>query len=169
MSKALSIPLILLGLVLLSQCSYRLAFNDLSFPEELESVTVEGFVNNSNFVVPGLETRMMDALKDRFLSQTSLYIKDSGGQWVFTGVINRYAVTAIAPTGDDITALNRLTIAVQVDFTNTLDETLSWSKPFTRFADFESTQQLSDVEDALIEEINTQLVDDIFNAVASNW
>ena len=45
----------------------------------------------------------------------------------------------------------------------------SFEKNFTRFADFEATQNLSDVEQSLIEEINDQLILDIFNEAVVNW
>ena len=37
------------------------------------------------------------------------------------------------------------------------------------FADFEATQNLSDVEQSLIEETNEQLILDIFNEAVVNW
>jgi hypothetical protein len=163
-----------LGLLLLGSalggCSYTLKFTDASFPPELKRVTINNLENTSNFVVPGLSQRLTEALRDKFTRETNLFISDEpGGEWTFSGSVTRYEITAIAPTGGELTALNRLTISVQVEFENTLLEDGNWVSGFSRFADYESNQQLSDVEDALIDDINLQLVQDIFNRVASNW
>lgn len=54
-------------------------------------------------------------------------------------------------------------------FTNALDEKASFNKTFSAYADYESTQLLTEVEGTLIPEIVDQLVTDIFQASASNW
>ncbi|MBI1192681.1 MAG: hypothetical protein GC205_05845 [Bacteroidetes bacterium] len=151
-------------------CTYTLKLTDASFPPELKSVSIENFDNTSSFAVPGLSQRFTEALRDKFTRETNLFVSDEpGGEWTFSGAITRYAITPIAPTGDELTALNRLTITVAVDFENTLQEESGWSSSFSRFADYESSSQLGDVQDGLIDDINLQLVQDVFNKVASNW
>ena len=153
----------------------RVALTDTSFPPELKSVTVQDFDNTASFVVPGLAQRLSEELRSKFIRETTAYLAKNDGDWEFSGTITRYGITPIAPTGDEVTALNRLTIEISVDFVTRLiedpllAEDAGWSKRFTRYADFESSQQLSDVEDQLIDEINEQLVQDIFNEVGSNW
>ena len=39
----------------------------------------------------------------------------------------------------------------------------------TRFADYDASQQLSDVESQLLELINQQIVQDVINKLRSNW
>ena len=159
------------GILLFSAgCSYTLKFNDASFPPELKAVSINNFENVSNFVVPGLSQRLTEALRDKFTRETNLFISNEpGGEWIFSGAVTRYDITPIAPTGDETTALNRLTIAISVEFETILEEDGNWTNSFTRFADYESSSQLNEVEDGLIDDINLQLVQDIFNKVASNW
>ena len=64
---------------------------------------------------------------------------------------------------------NRLTITVKVKFTNTKDKELDFETNFSRFADYESSQNLASIEDVLIKDINDQLTQDIFNKAVSNW
>ncbi|MDP6909257.1 MAG: hypothetical protein QF371_07120, partial [Flavobacteriales bacterium] len=75
----------------------------------------------------------------------------------------------VAIQGNETAAKNRLSVVVNVTYTNTKDEAKSFEKNFTRFADFDATQNLADVEQALIEEINEQLILDIFNESVVNW
>jgi hypothetical protein len=161
---------VLLCALLLGGCSWSLKFTDAAFPEALKTVTVSDFNNSASFVAPGLSQRLAEALRDKFNRETNLIVTDQfGSDWTFAGTITRYAITPIAPTGNETTALNRLTITVSVDFETLLEGEEGWKATFTRFADYDSNQQLSDVEDALVEDINTQLVQDMFNKVASNW
>jgi hypothetical protein len=66
-------------------------------------------------------------------------------------------------------ASNRLTITISVKFTNIKDEKQNYDTQFSRFADFPSSSSLAAEEDRLIREINTQLVQDIFNKSLTNW
>ena len=64
---------------------------------------------------------------------------------------------------------NRLTITVEVIFTNRKDEKASFKRSFSRFDDFSANQQLQSVENGLIETIGNQIADDIFNKAFVNW
>ena len=75
----------------------------------------------------------------------------------------------MAIQGTVTAALNRLTISVNVKFTNTKDAKQNFESTFTRYADYDSKKSLTEVELSLIEEINRQLIDDIFNKSVSNW
>ncbi|MFR6557692.1 MAG: LPS assembly lipoprotein LptE [Alistipes putredinis] len=65
--------------------------------------------------------------------------------------------------------MNRLTITVNVRFTNAVDESMSWKKTFSAFEDFDSSKLLNEIEGELIPQIVDKLVTDIFQASAANW
>ena len=75
----------------------------------------------------------------------------------------------VAIQGTQTAALNRLTISINVKFTNAKDEKQNYETVFSRYADYDSKKSLAEVEQSLIEDINKQLVDDIFNKSVSNW
>jgi hypothetical protein len=56
-----------------------------------------------------------------------------------------------------------------VKFENKLDDTKNFEQSFSRFADWQSSVPLNAVETDLIKDINTQLVQDIFNKAVINW
>ena len=91
------------------------------------------------------------------------------GDLRFEGSITGYSVTSVAIQGNETAALNRLTITVKVKFTNTKDDKLDYESSFSRYTDYESSQNLASIEDGLIAEINDQLTQDIFNKAVSNW
>jgi hypothetical protein len=71
--------------------------------------------------------------------------------------------------GNETASRNRLTVTVQVRYTNTLEKELSFDRAFSKFADYDSSQDLLVVEDDLMSQINEQLLQEIFNASLGNW
>lgn len=135
----------------------------------LETVSIELFENNANLVVPTLAQDLTEGLKDRFISQSNLRLVTYDGDMVFSGAINSYTVSPVNIQGNETAAQNRLTIGVKVDYENTKYPEDSWTQNFSQFADFNSSQTLTDVEASLIEDIIDRLTTDIFNKVLSNW
>ena len=80
-----------------------------------------------------------------------------GGDLAFEGSITGYATMPVAIQSTDQAALNRLTITVNVKYTCAFDEKRNFEMSFSRFADYPSNQNLTSVENSLIEEINNQL------------
>ena len=126
--------------------------------------------NNAPMVAPILSSTLTDALRDKFTRQTRLTQVDEGGDFAFEGEITGYTSTTASVSGSSETALlNRLTITVNVRFTNAVDESMSWKKTFSAFEDFDSSKLLNEIEGELIPQIVDKLVTDIFQASAANW
>lgn len=110
-----------------------------------------------------------ESLKDLMLSQTSLDLAEKQGDLQFEGVVTRYDIGNAAISSEEVTSINRLTIAVKVKYINTFDREKNFERTFSRFADYSSSQDISTVEQALIEDINSQLTQDIFDASLGAW
>ncbi len=54
-------------------------------------------------------------------------------------------------------------------FLNNMDQETNYDKTFSRYADYESSQDFTSIEESLNKEIITQLIEDIFNEAFSNW
>jgi hypothetical protein len=76
---------------------------------------------------------------------------------------------AISGGGTDQAALNRLTISINIKYTDKIEEQYNFESSFSRFADFPSSQSLPAVEDQLIKEITDQIVQDIMNRSINAW
>jgi len=72
-------------------------------------------------------------------------------------------------TGNETSAKNRLTVTVNIQFENSKNEKANFTQSFTRFADFNASQNIQSVETQLINTISEQLADDIFNKAFVNW
>jgi hypothetical protein len=108
-------------------------------------------------------------LRNYFTSQTNLVLVDRGGDLNLEGSINQYAVVPVAIQGNETAALNRLTISVNVKFSNKTDTKQNWDVTFSRYRDYSSSFNLSSVQEGLIKEITDDLVQDIFNKAVVNW
>ncbi|MDD4141551.1 MAG: LptE family protein [Bacteroidales bacterium] len=145
------------------------SFSGASIDPGVKTVSIEYFNNNASIVNATLSSTLTEALKDRLLSKTSLTMTDNDGDMQFSGAITSYTTTPQAITSNQTAALNRLSITVKVTFVNTVNEKSSFENSFTRYMDYDSSLNLSDVEDSLVEEIVESLVDDIFNQAIVNW
>lgn len=160
--------LVLISLVF-SGCTASYSFTGASIPAEVKTINILYFPNNANLVEPTLSQKFTDALRDKFINETSLALVNDGGDLILEGAITGYRTQPVAIQGDDQAALNRLTISVDVSYTNTFDEKMSFENTFSRYADYSSDRNLTEVQDQLIDEINTQLIEDIFNKAVINW
>ena len=141
-----------------------------------QTITIDNFYNNTNLGPANLNQTFTNELKDYFLQNSSLSIVPAGGELQLSGVISGYRVTQVAPTASrdpneqGTAALSRLTITISATYVNAVDELLSFeNKSFSFYADFDNSQNLTDVEDRLIQDIFDQIVLDIFNASVANW
>jgi hypothetical protein len=158
---------VLLGIFV--SCKMNYSFSGASIAEDVKTVSVKTFQSYAPLANANLSQTFTEALKDILISQTNLNLVTKGGDLHFEGSIVGYNVTSVAIQGNETAALNRLSITVKVTFTNTKDKEQDFETNFTRFADYESSQNLASVEDGLIKDINDQLTQDIFNRALSNW
>ena len=159
---------VLVFALLISSCG-PYSFTGASVNPDIKTVTVQYFPNRAGIIVPSLSQEFTEKLKDKFINETNLSLTDQGGDLEFKGTITNYVVRGVAPTGNETTALSRLTITVSVEYINRIDDKQAWKSNFSRYEDFESNVSLSSVESDLIALINQQLVDDIFNKALVNW
>lgn len=157
--------------IIISACTVSYSFTGASIAPEVKTVSVKIFPNYAPLAQPVLSQVFTEALRDIFLSQTNLNLVDKGGDLHFEGSITGYQSNPTAIQSGEVAqaALNRLSITVNVIFTNKFDEKQDFEANFTRFADYDASRNLADVELELIDEINEQLVQDIFNKAVTNW
>src|SRR5690606_9662602 len=103
---------------------------------------------------------------------SNLTILQRDGDLQMEGQIVNFAITpaAIQREGNnDIAGLNRLTLGIQVRFTNTKYTDESFDQLFTVSRDFGQNVEITQIPPATIEELTEQLTADIFNKTVANW
>lgn len=133
------------------------------------TVSVDFFPSYASLAAASLPATFTEDLRNIFLDQSQFQLVDKNGDMQLKGAITGYDVRPIAIQANETAANNRLTITVKVTYTNAIEPDKGFEQTFSRFADFEANQTLSDVEDALIVEIDEQLVQDIFNRTLGDW
>ena len=159
----------ILIVLLLHGCKTNYSFTGASIAPEVKTVSVQYFPNYAPLIQPTLSQAFTEMLKDKFLSETGLILVDGTGDMNFEGAITGYSVSPLAIQANETAALNRLTITVNVKFTNAKDEKQDFESSFSKYEDYESSLNLSSVEEGLIKQINAQLVEAIFNKAVVNW
>ena len=158
------------ALVLLCPACYTLKSDVI--PPDLKTINVSFFENDAPLVVGNLSQLFTEALKDRIRTTTRLSIVTGEGNASLSGAIvdYRYAPISIQATNNNtapIAGASVLSITVKVKFVYDADKRLSFEQTFTKTANY--TGDLSAQEQTLIQAINKQLIDEIFNTAFNNW
>ena len=140
MKKAFSYYLLPFAFCILafSSCKVNYSFTGASVSPDVKTVSIQYFRNNASLAKATLSQSLTEALKDIFTSQTSLGIVSKDGDLNFEGEITNYATAPVALQSNDQAALNRLTITVNVRFTNIKDPKQKFETSFSRYADLNS-------------------------------
>jgi len=154
--------------LLITSCGVY-SFTGASIPAQAKSVTVNYFTTSITNSPASLKHKMTEGLKDLFLSQTSLNLEDKEGDLIFTGKIIKYQINPIAIKANETAGKNRLTIDIEIEYINKFNNEENFKSNFSRYRDFNSSENLSDLEDALIEEISVELLEDVYNKAFVNW
>jgi hypothetical protein len=157
------------ALLVLSGCKVKYSLSGATIPPEAKTISVGFFTNNTTLGTPSLSQKFTEKLRDVVSSQTNLGLVSQSGDLQFEGYIADYNVAPVAIQSTDLAGLNRLTISVNVKYSNKFDAAKNFEQTFTRFADFPSTKSISAVEADLVTEIYRQLTEDIFNRAFNNW
>lgn len=156
-------------LLLTAACKINYSFTGGSIHPEAKTVSVSYFQNKASLVQPTLSQTLTDALKDKLSSQTKLSLVQGMADYHLEGEITDYTTRPMAIQGNETAALNRLTITIAVRFSDRINPNKNFETNFSRFDDYPSSRNLSEVEDQLIKNITESLVDDIFNRAFVNW
>lgn len=160
--------IILCFCLLCSSCGVY-TFTGADIHPDINSISVAFFQNNATLVQPVLSQKFTEALQDRFIQQTSLNLQKTDGDIHFSGYISDYQVNPISISSSDQANQNRLSIRVFVRFENSVEKDKSFEHSFMRFADFDSSLDLSSIEENLMDEIIIELIEDVFNKAVVNW
>ncbi len=165
-----TLSFVLFAVFALAGCRLTVSLTGSDIDARAKTVYVQTFRNNASLVNPTLSNEFTSALKDRIQGQTPLTIIDTqNGDYKLEGEIVGYSINPVAIQGDETAAMNRLTITVNVRFTNTFDDTKNFEQSFSRYVDYSSTQNFTSIESSLVSSINEALTEDIFNKAFVNW
>jgi hypothetical protein len=163
------ILLLIAEIATVTGCKVSYSATGASISPAVKTFSVQYFQNRASLVQPGLSQGITNALIDKCKAQTNLRYITGIGDVSFEGEISDYNTRPLTVAADAQAATNRFTITVKVKFTNAVDPDLSFEQSFSRYEDYNSNLDLSQVEVELASKIVEMIVEDIFNQAFVNW
>ncbi len=157
----------ILFILIITGCTF--GFKGISIPPEAKTFYVENFTLSSNDVPVDLNLEFTEELRRKVREETRLVADQENPHIVFTGQVNAYRVSFVAPDDNNSISLNRLEIRVKINYENTFNEEENWSKTYSDFEDFDSNTNIQDVRDELIDVIIEDILERVFNDAFTNW
>ncbi len=158
------------AIILVSSCKINYSTTSGgNLNENIKTFSIEQFTNQASLGPSTIGLTFTEELRDLFQSQTKLELVQANGDLSYEGTISGFNIMPIALQGDQTAAQNRLTISIKVTFTNQIEPKDNFEQTFSRFADYNSTSDISAVQDDLIEEIFEQLTQDIYDKTLGDW
>ncbi|MEO7607633.1 MAG: LPS assembly lipoprotein LptE [Saprospiraceae bacterium] len=141
----------------------------ISISPNVQTFYVANFQNRTVSGDPAMPQRFTEKLKDKIRIESRLTYNDVKPDVEFNGSMVDFTVSSVAPQPGEQSAINRLTMAFQVNFINNQDTTANFRQNFSFFQDYPGSTNLLSVQDQLTEAIMNQLTEDIFNKAFANW
>lgn len=155
---------------MLQACSISYKFNGASVDYNVtKTIRLANFPNQAPLVYPPLEPRFNEELKDIFTRNTKLRFVNQNADIEIEGEIVGYELTPMAVQEDALASETRLTMTVRMRYINNKVDGQNKEETFTAYRNFPSDKVLTDVQDQLIKELISDIVDQIFNSTMSNW
>lgn len=137
---------------------------------DAKTIQIDFFPNEAPLVEPTVSQKFTQDLQDLFTRQTNLTLVNGNADMHFEGEITGFRVTPMSATASQTAAQNRLTITVNVRYTNRLEEKDNFEKQFSFYDDFNATENPQGaVLEGLLETIFERITQDIFNASVGKW
>ena len=161
-----------LSLLLFLNIFYCCSVYNFTGSSKISSKTfqVNFFRNNAPIIEPGIDVKFTRRLQDLIQNQTNLSLTSSNGDLLYEGEIIDFYVSPMSATANQRANQNRLTISVNLKFTNKKKEADSFEKKFSFFHDFPANEQLTGRTLATaLEVIFERITQDIFNDTLAKW
>jgi Lipopolysaccharide-assembly len=160
--------LILLGWLAAATGSCRIyRFKDVSIPDSIKTVKVNFIENKARYINPQLSPQLTDKLRQKIVNQTRLTQTNGDADWEISAFISDYSVSTAAISNQQ-NATDRLNVTVSVSIYDRLANKTQDYQVSHSF-DFSATITLEQAQVQLGDQIITNMTDEIFNKLFSNW
>lgn len=153
------------------------SFSGTSLSQKVKTFSIADFESNVAEGPSDLAEQLTEALSKELIQRTTLRHEEENGDIQFEGVITQLNYSPVASAASASTSEGpqdeasrlRLTITVQVNYTNLHEQERSFSKvTFTQYEDT-SADNVLDEESELAKKVLAKLIKDILNASVSAW
>ncbi len=154
----------------LSSCSISYKFNGASIDySKTKSISIADFTNTSELVYAPLALEFSEKLRDIYSKQTRLQLLKRSGDMHLEGEITGYQLTPLAISADTYASQTKLTVTINVRFSNKKNPEDDFEKSYTAFRNFDSNTLLTTIQDELLKFIIDDITDNIYNDTVAKW
>lgn len=151
-------------------CTISYKFNGSSIDySKTRTISISDFPNTAELIYPPLAQVFGEALRDAYTKQTRLQILKKGGDMHLEGEIIGYQLTPMAISADTYSSETKLTMTVNVRFSNNKNPDDDFEKKYTAYQTFDSSRRLDDVQEELMKTMLADIVDNIYNDTVAKW
>jgi len=151
-------------------CSISYKFNGASIDyTKTKSISIADFPNIAELIYPPLSQVFTESLRNTYTKQTRLQLLKKAGDMHIEGEIVGYQLTPMAISADSYASETKLTVSINVRFSNNKKPEDDFEKRYTAFKTFDSNSMLTDVQDELNKVIIAEITDNIYNDTVAKW
>jgi len=165
-----SILVFLAWVFLMSGCTVSYKLNGASIDyNTIKTITIETFTNRAAYQWAPMAPMFNTSISDIYNRQTKLRQVKRDGDLVLSGEITSYDQTNKSIAADGYSSMVQLKMTVKIKFTNNKHHDDDFDRSFTASREYDSSQQLSAVQEELVQQMIDDIVDQVFNATVANW
>lgn len=169
-SKLKTVLFILASLILMSGCSVSYKLNGASIDyNTIKTIAIETITNRAAYQWAPMAPMFNTSISDIYNRQTKLRQVKRDGDLVLSGEITSYDQTNKSVAADGYSSMVQLKMTVKIKFTNNKRHEDDFDRSFSASREYDSSQQLSAVQEELVQQMIDDIVDQVFNATVANW
>lgn len=147
------------------------SFSGATIPSHIETIAIPIVDDRSTSPFTTLDRDLTDLLVDRFVNQTrlSLTTNEADADALLDVRIQRYTNEPTTVRGDERASVNRISLNVQVEYVDQVNDESFVSRSFTTNSDYDPVEEGIEGEEDAVQRAISNLADDIFTEATSNW
>ena len=161
---------VLVSALMLQSCriSYKLNQTAIDY-NTTKTFSIETFANRAAYQWAPMAPMFNTTLSNRYNDQTKLTQVRRDGDLNLSGEITSYDQTNKTISADGYSSMVQLRMTVKVKYTNNKKHEDDFERSFTATREYDSSQQLSAVQEELVQQMIDDIVDQVINATVAKW
>lgn len=169
-NKTLATMALLAATLLLAvACSINYSFTGTNINYDvIKTIQIDKITNRAPYGWAPMEAMFNNKLQDKYANSTRLRLVKRNGDLQVAGEITAYDQFNKAISADGYSSQVQLKMTVNIRFRNN-KANQQWEKQFSATTQYDARQSLATVQEGLVDEMITDIVDQVFNATVADW
>ena len=153
-----------------TSCTISVKFNGASIDyEKTKTIQIDNFPIRSAYVWAPMQSIFQTKLTDIYTTQTKLRQVRKNGDLQLLGEITGFDQYNKGISSNGYSSQVQLKMTVNVRFVNNKNHSEDFERQFSATTEYDSSQQLTAVQEDLVTQMVKDITDQIFNATVANW